>query len=57
MVAVATTQEELTETLRTDAWRSAESALLRKAFRARFCPYDDGHAAERVVRRLFLDAR
>ncbi|HEY9441429.1 MAG TPA: CDP-glycerol glycerophosphotransferase family protein [Streptomyces sp.] len=55
--SVATTQQELTETLRTDAWRSAESALLRKAFRARFCPYDDGHAAERVVRRLFLDAR
>ncbi len=21
----------------------------------RFCPYDDGHAAERVVRRVFLD--
>ena len=27
---------------------------LRAAFRARFCPYDDGHAAERVVRRVFL---
>lgn len=28
--------------------------LRRAAFRARFCPYDDGHAAGRVVRRGFL---
>jgi CRISPR system Cascade subunit CasB len=27
---------------------------MRAAFRARYCPYDDGRAAERVVRRLFL---
>nr|WP_257579297.1 bifunctional glycosyltransferase family 2 protein/CDP-glycerol:glycerophosphate glycerophosphotransferase [Streptomyces sp. JJ38] len=36
-------------------WRSAAGAELRAAFRARFCPYDDGHAAERVVRAVFLD--
>ncbi|NEE06213.1 hypothetical protein G3M58_07165, partial [Streptomyces sp. SID7499] len=30
-----------------------EAAALRTAFRERFCPYDDGHAAERVVRRFF----
>ncbi|WP_405721516.1 CDP-glycerol glycerophosphotransferase family protein [Streptomyces sp. NBC_00046] len=41
---------------RTGEWRSARTAGLRAAFRERFCPYDDGHAAERVVRRLFLGA-
>ncbi|AEN10351.1 MULTISPECIES: CDP-glycerol:glycerophosphate glycerophosphotransferase [unclassified Streptomyces] len=51
--AVATTQDELREVLLTGAWRSPEAAVLRTAFRERFCPYDDGHAAERVVRRLF----
>ncbi|WP_326697808.1 CDP-glycerol glycerophosphotransferase family protein [Streptomyces sp. NBC_01754] len=51
--AVATTQDELRELLLTGAWRSPETAVLRTAFRERFCPYDDGHAAERVVRRLF----
>ncbi|MFD4033149.1 CDP-glycerol:glycerophosphate glycerophosphotransferase [Streptomyces sp. NPDC058637] len=51
--AVATTEDGLRALLRTGAWRSPESALLRAAFRDRFCPYDDGHAAERVVRRIF----
>ncbi|MFE6513204.1 glycosyltransferase [Streptomyces sp. NPDC057748] len=32
---------------------TTEDELL-ELFRERFCPYDDGHAAERVVRRLFL---
>ena len=52
--AIATTQEELLDLLRSGAWDSERTALLRKAFRDRFCPYDDGRAAERVVRRLFL---
>ncbi|MFF2407455.1 CDP-glycerol glycerophosphotransferase family protein [Streptomyces sp. NPDC058092] len=52
--AVATTDDELLELFRTGEWRSARTAELRAAFRERFCPYDDGHAAERVVRRLFL---
>ncbi|MGW3799393.1 bifunctional glycosyltransferase/CDP-glycerol:glycerophosphate glycerophosphotransferase [Streptomyces clavifer] len=51
--AVATTEDELRELLRTGAWRSSGAAALRAAFRSRFCPYDDGHAAERVVRRVF----
>ncbi|WP_329037877.1 CDP-glycerol glycerophosphotransferase family protein [Streptomyces sp. NBC_00178] len=51
--AVATTQDELFELLRTGAWRSPEATALRAAFRSRFCPYDDGRAAERVVRRIF----
>ena len=50
---VTTTQEALTAAL---ADRSAsgfggtEAAKLRAAFRERFCPWDDGGAAERVVR-------
>ncbi|MFE6037779.1 CDP-glycerol glycerophosphotransferase family protein [Streptomyces sp. NPDC056452] len=51
--AVATTEDELRELLLSGAWRSPETAVLRAAFRSRFCPYDDGHAAERVVRRVF----
>ncbi|MFE7388853.1 CDP-glycerol glycerophosphotransferase family protein [Streptomyces sp. NPDC057582] len=53
--AVATTEDELIEVFRSGEWRSARTTALRAAFRARFCPYDDGRAAERVVRRLFLD--
>ncbi|MFW6693405.1 bifunctional glycosyltransferase/CDP-glycerol:glycerophosphate glycerophosphotransferase [Streptomyces sp. MAR4 CNX-425] len=30
------------------------AAELLAGFRRRFCPYDDGHAAERVVRHVFL---
>ncbi|MEV5435776.1 CDP-glycerol glycerophosphotransferase family protein [Streptomyces sp. NPDC052682] len=52
--AVARTQGELTEILTTDAWRDESSAKARAAFRRRFCEYDDGRAAERVVRRVFL---
>ncbi|MGW0791828.1 CDP-glycerol glycerophosphotransferase family protein [Streptomyces sp. NPDC002911] len=51
--AVATTEDELWEVLRSGAWRSPEADALRAAFRSRFCPYDDGLAAERVVRRVF----
>ncbi|MCX5412176.1 CDP-glycerol glycerophosphotransferase family protein [Streptomyces sp. NBC_00059] len=51
--AVATTEDELREVLTSGAWRAPEAEALRAAFRARFCPYDDGHAAERVVRRVF----
>ncbi|MEU6368529.1 CDP-glycerol glycerophosphotransferase family protein [Streptomyces sp. NPDC046931] len=35
-------------------WRDAESARLRARFRARFCEFDDGQAARRVVRTLML---
>ncbi|WP_199549318.1 CDP-glycerol glycerophosphotransferase family protein [Streptomyces sp. N35] len=54
---VARTQDELTEILRGDAWRDSGSAKLRSAFRQRFCEFDDGAAAERVVRRVFLGER
>lgn len=53
--AVATNQAQLTEILRSDEWRSEKSATFRKAFRERFCDFDDGRAAERVVRTVFLN--
>ncbi|MFC9246967.1 CDP-glycerol glycerophosphotransferase family protein [Streptomyces sp. NPDC057136] len=51
---VARSQDDLLDIFATDRWRGSWSAQLRAAFRARFCPYDDGYAAERVVRRVFL---
>ncbi|MFJ6443692.1 CDP-glycerol glycerophosphotransferase family protein [Streptomyces sp. NPDC091649] len=54
---VARDQDELFDVFATDRWRDSRSARLRAAFRARFCPYDDGYAAERVVRRVFLGER
>ncbi|MGW6545279.1 CDP-glycerol glycerophosphotransferase family protein [Streptomyces massasporeus] len=51
---VARTQQELTEILTTEAWRDEGAAKTRAVFRRRFCEYDDGRAAERVVRRVFL---
>ncbi|MEU8683703.1 CDP-glycerol glycerophosphotransferase family protein [Streptomyces sp. NPDC048611] len=52
--AVATTEDELIEVFRSGRWDDERTTALRTAFRARFCPWDDGHAAERVVRRVFL---
>ncbi|MBW1598874.1 bifunctional glycosyltransferase family 2 protein/CDP-glycerol:glycerophosphate glycerophosphotransferase [Streptomyces sp. JJ38] len=51
---VTTSQDELTETLVSGAWDTDEAAKARAAFRERFCEFDDGRAAERVVRRVFL---
>jgi CDP-glycerol glycerophosphotransferase (TagB/SpsB family)/glycosyltransferase involved in cell wall biosynthesis len=55
--AVATTQEQLIDLLNTGAWRDDRAAEARAAFRRRFCDFDDGRAAERVVRRVFLGER
>lgn len=51
---VTTREEELADVLATGAYAAPHSRDLRAAFRERFCPYDDGRAAERVVRHLFL---
>ncbi|MEU6889591.1 bifunctional glycosyltransferase family 2 protein/CDP-glycerol:glycerophosphate glycerophosphotransferase [Streptomyces viridosporus] len=51
---VARTPEELARVFRDGTWAGAESAALRARFRERFCPFDDGRAAERVVRRVLL---
>ncbi|MFI5940010.1 CDP-glycerol glycerophosphotransferase family protein [Streptomyces uncialis] len=52
--AVATVEDELIELFRSGRWDTPATDRLRAAFRTRFCPYDDGHAAERVVRELML---
>ncbi|MDG4865374.1 CDP-glycerol glycerophosphotransferase family protein, partial [Streptomyces sp. T-3] len=52
--AVATSEEELGFLFQAGAWDTERTDRLRAAFRARFCPYDDGGAAERVVRKVFL---
>ena len=51
---VATTAEELIAAFREGEVWSEQSAKVRAEFHRRFCTYDDGHAAERVVRRVFL---
>ncbi|WP_308294819.1 bifunctional glycosyltransferase family 2 protein/CDP-glycerol:glycerophosphate glycerophosphotransferase [Streptomyces sp. JJ66] len=52
---VAWDVDSLVRLFHSGAWCGPGSAALRSAFRARFCPYDDGHAAERVARAVFLD--
>jgi CDP-glycerol glycerophosphotransferase (TagB/SpsB family)/glycosyltransferase involved in cell wall biosynthesis len=52
--AVARGEDELIDIFANGHWRDSRSAQLRAAFRERFCPYDDGRAAERVVRRVVL---
>ncbi|MEU9157198.1 bifunctional glycosyltransferase family 2 protein/CDP-glycerol:glycerophosphate glycerophosphotransferase [Streptomyces sp. NPDC048417] len=51
---VAHTPEELARIFREGVHRGPESQRLRARFRDRFCQFDDGLAAERVVRRVFL---
>jgi CDP-glycerol glycerophosphotransferase (TagB/SpsB family) len=51
---VARTPEELARAFHDGSYAGRESAALRAAFRERFCQFDDGRAAERVVRRVFL---
>ncbi|WP_129308846.1 CDP-glycerol glycerophosphotransferase family protein [Streptomyces sp. L2] len=55
--AVARSEDELIDIFATGHWRGSRSAQLRTAFRERFCPYDDGSAAERVVRHVVLGER
>jgi CDP-glycerol glycerophosphotransferase len=50
---VARTQAEVIDALRS----RADDPQARAAFRERFCSLEDGHAAERVVRRVWRDAR
>ncbi|GAA0473393.1 glycosyl transferase [Paractinoplanes deccanensis] len=53
--AVATDYRALVDLFRSGAYQDDRAAAARAAFRARFCYLDDGNAAERVVRRVFLD--
>ncbi|MFC5906951.1 bifunctional glycosyltransferase/CDP-glycerol:glycerophosphate glycerophosphotransferase [Streptacidiphilus monticola] len=52
--AVARTEDELVEVFRSGAWDDSRATELRGAFRERFNEFDDGRAAERVVRAVFL---
>ncbi|MET7685463.1 bifunctional glycosyltransferase family 2 protein/CDP-glycerol:glycerophosphate glycerophosphotransferase [Streptomyces sp. NPDC005423] len=52
--AVARSEDELIGIFADGRWRGSRSDQLRAAFRERFCPHDDGRAAERVVRRIVL---
>jgi CDP-glycerol glycerophosphotransferase (TagB/SpsB family) len=51
---VSRSYRELVRLLTSGSWCDEDSARLRADFRGRFCEYDDGRAAERVVRRLLL---
>ncbi|EST26012.1 CDP-glycerol glycerophosphotransferase family protein, partial [Streptomyces roseochromogenus] len=51
---VACSYRELAWLFASGCWRDEESARLRAGFRARYCEFDDGRAAERVVRTLLL---
>jgi len=51
---VARTPGELARVFHDGSWSGPESTGARAAFRERFCQFDDGHAAERVVRRVLL---
>lgn len=51
---VARTPQQLTQIFRTGEWNGDRARALRSAFRSRFCDFDDGRAAERVVRRVLL---
>ncbi|MFE9704029.1 CDP-glycerol glycerophosphotransferase family protein [Streptomyces sp. NPDC005930] len=51
---VSRSYRELAWLLASGAWRDEEAARLRAAFRSRYCEYEDGRAAERVVRTLLL---
>jgi CDP-glycerol glycerophosphotransferase len=51
---VCRSQDELLSVLRSGAVTTPEADARRAAFRARFCAWEDGRAAERVVRRVLL---
>ncbi|WP_228985040.1 CDP-glycerol glycerophosphotransferase family protein, partial [Streptomyces sp. DH12] len=52
--AVADSEDELIEIFAGSRWCGPRATRLRAAFRDRFCPHDDGRAAERVVRTVLL---
>ncbi|MFD0368348.1 CDP-glycerol glycerophosphotransferase family protein [Streptomyces sp. NPDC127114] len=48
------TEAELLEVFTSGRWNGPESDAARAEFRRTFCEFDDGRAAERVVRKVFL---
>jgi CDP-glycerol glycerophosphotransferase len=51
---VTRTEDELVETFLDGAWYGRTAARLRSAFRERFCAFEDGRAAERLLRHVVL---
>jgi CDP-glycerol glycerophosphotransferase len=54
---VTTSEDELIAAFRSGTAWGEDARRARASFRARFCALDDGHAAERVVRRVWLGER
>ncbi|MDT0546938.1 MULTISPECIES: bifunctional glycosyltransferase/CDP-glycerol:glycerophosphate glycerophosphotransferase [Streptomyces] len=54
---VTRSEDELIDVFATAAWCDPRHDARRAGFRSRYCPHDDGRAAERVVRRVFLGER
>jgi CDP-glycerol glycerophosphotransferase len=54
---VTRTDDELVEAFRSGAYEGPGAAQVRAAFRRRFCSLEDGRAAERVVRAVWLGER
>jgi CDP-glycerol glycerophosphotransferase (TagB/SpsB family) len=54
---VTRTEDEVIASLRSGEARGETATQARAAFRARFCSLEDGRAAERVVRRVWLGER
>ena len=52
--AVATDEDGLIAVLRAGTYDTDATRAALATFRRRFCPWDDGHAAERAVRAFFL---
>jgi CRISPR system Cascade subunit CasB len=50
-------EDEVVDVFLSGHWGGRHASLLRAAFRERFCPYDDGRAAERVVRHVVFGER
>ncbi|MDH2392942.1 bifunctional glycosyltransferase family 2 protein/CDP-glycerol:glycerophosphate glycerophosphotransferase [Streptomyces sp. HNM0663] len=51
---VTRTTEDVVRAFTDGSWDGERSRTLRAAFRERFCAFDDGRAAERVVRHVLL---
>ena len=51
---VTRTDDELFDVFDNETYQTAEAPAARAKFRAEFCSWDDGRAAERVVRRVWL---
>jgi CDP-glycerol glycerophosphotransferase len=54
---IETTQEGLVDAFVSGRYRGEDAEAARKSFIRTFCEFDDGHASERLVRRVLLGER